>query len=71
MATPARHERLINTVAPKAHFQAERLVFNFLHFQVHGNKAGKTAYTQTAATISAARAQRDLAAGGVERGYIH
>ncbi|MGH9769769.1 MAG: hypothetical protein ACREAB_20285, partial [Blastocatellia bacterium] len=31
--------------------------------------AGKIAYTQGAATIAAARAQRDLAAGGVERGY--
>src|SRR5215510_15673156 len=34
-------------------------------------EAGKIAYTQAAATISAARAQRDLAAGGVERGYRH
>jgi len=37
MAIPARHERLINTVAPKAHFQAERLMFIFLRFQAHGN----------------------------------
>jgi hypothetical protein len=34
-------------------------------------EAGKIAYTQAATTISAARAQRDLAAGGVERGYRH
>jgi len=34
-------------------------------------EAGKTAYSQAAATMTAARAQRDLAAGGVERGYRH
>src|SRR5215475_14043205 len=33
MAIPARHERLINTVAPKAHFQAERMAFIFLRFR--------------------------------------
>src|SRR5262245_40716080 len=33
MANPARHERLINTVAPKTHFQAERLAFIFLRFR--------------------------------------
>jgi len=32
-------------------------------------EAGKIAYTQAAATMAAARAQRNLAAGGVERGY--
>jgi len=34
-------------------------------------EAGQIAYTQAAAAIEAARAQRDLAAGGVERGYRH
>ncbi|MCI0391692.1 MAG: hypothetical protein MOB07_23355 [Acidobacteria bacterium] len=32
-------------------------------------EAGKIAYSQAATTTSAAREQRDLAAGGVERGY--
>ena len=32
-------------------------------------EAGQIAYTLAAATIEAARAQRDLAAGGIERGY--
>jgi hypothetical protein len=40
MAIPARHECLINTVAPKAYFQVERLMFIFLRFQAQGNNSG-------------------------------
>jgi hypothetical protein len=35
----------------------------------YAKEAGKIANTQAAANIAAARSQRDLAAGGVERGY--
>jgi len=35
----------------------------------YAKEAGKIANTQAAANIAAARAQRDLSAGGVERGY--
>src|SRR5262245_17591342 len=48
MAIPARHERLINTVAPKSHFQAERLVFIFLRFQVLSNITAQLAVENVA-----------------------
>jgi hypothetical protein len=35
----------------------------------YARESGKIAYTQAAANVGAARAQRDLSAGGVERGY--